>query len=984
MRSKIYNKLSTNQLVTFLMLLISCTLFSQDWQHVGPMSSNLEDVNGQPNLFHTSQINWIRQNPNVETHMFTGGKFAGIWESFDGGDNWTAINSTDALSGGIADIAFINTNEILVGTFYNEKRTSGRVARYNFSSDSWTLFSAIPHPAGTSAIITDVEVDPFNQNVFYVCTTRGLYRGVLNVSSVTWTKIESGWIENMIIVKDTPTTAVYTIAGSSQERDFSISDINSTLIFKNSTDGINYTNVAITIPAGNHTYTAEHGFVAKGHADNQVYLKMYRRHYVTCSTASGYASDLSVYGIEENAGVYSIYTNIATLNYSCFDSYHPVRTAMVALPGYPTVVFGSLSMFSKNNDGTNGPSMAYMHPDHHDYQIYEISGTEYFYAANDGGLWRCEVPSSGSFNFETINNGLHVNLVNGFSGAATNPNYYVIGGQDITYTDFFDATEGRNRYTRSTWENDGGWFDRFNDDFVIFDHSSYGSSPNYHISEDGGATDLTNSSKFLRPLTTSPFKGDYSDDLGTNLLGFTPRLYFQDPFRPGRIFHAKHRWGVMQMAKSDDQTDPDKYYFVRKVDLGKLTPTTGEWTSNWSAIMAMSFSQQTANAMYFTTEGARGNQGSKGNAPLVIKYIGDNLDNCWEGHYEHTTSGGDPQWANLTLNVWDNLSGLNNCSTCTDLQTDLYDPTSNIFEVKLHLIETSPWDRNVVYVLVELPGSGNEAVKVMKYDGTNWSNYSEGIPTNEVMSTMIMDNASNDGLYVGTKTGKIYYRTKDDSQWVEYLDQDLPRLTTRQLEINYMENTIRVGLYGRGIWKSPLMCPTVTNPVTLGSPIPADFYFGSEVVANSNAIQSGEPTIFRGTESVTWEPGFIASGSSTVDRYALAFIHGCNTAGTSEGWKNADIDSYIPSIEDIAPQSMDFVELFPNPSQGSFDIKISNGQEVEQLIMTNMVGEYVSFEQSDHAGNIHIALNDPKTGVYILSVHFKDGTKSVKRIVVSR
>ena len=74
---------------------------SQTWTHVGPISTNLLPVNGLPNLFETAQINLIEVDPRNENHLFCGGRFAGLWESTDGGGNWTRIPTQHLGSNGV-------------------------------------------------------------------------------------------------------------------------------------------------------------------------------------------------------------------------------------------------------------------------------------------------------------------------------------------------------------------------------------------------------------------------------------------------------------------------------------------------------------------------------------------------------------------------------------------------------------------------------------------------------------------------------------------------------------------------------------------------------------------------------------------------------------------------------------------------------------------------------------------------------------------
>src|SRR5690606_37633363 len=108
------------RLILMLTLLIP-TWYSlgQYWTHVGPKSSNRQDVdvNGvlKENLFETGQINIIEVDPNNSEHMFCGGKFAGLWRSISGGNNWEYIPTPNVMGvNGISQIKFYSNSEIII------------------------------------------------------------------------------------------------------------------------------------------------------------------------------------------------------------------------------------------------------------------------------------------------------------------------------------------------------------------------------------------------------------------------------------------------------------------------------------------------------------------------------------------------------------------------------------------------------------------------------------------------------------------------------------------------------------------------------------------------------------------------------------------------------------------------------------------------------------------------------------------------------
>lgn len=90
--------------------------------------------------------------------------------------------------------------------------------------------------------------------------------------------------------------------------------------------------------------------------------------------------------------------------------------------------------------------------------------------------------------------------------------------------------------------------------------------------------------------------------------------------------------------------------------------------------------------------------------------------------------------------------------------------------------------------------------------GATWSNISFNLP-NVPVNTIVYENGTNNGLYIGTDAG-IYYTENNSNVWELYAD-DLPNVNIMELEINYADQQIYAATYGRGLWKSDLH---TTNP----------------------------------------------------------------------------------------------------------------------------------------------------------------------------
>ncbi|HKR05120.1 MAG TPA: hypothetical protein VJY62_10855 [Bacteroidia bacterium] len=93
---------------------------------------------------------------------------------------------------------------------------------------------------------------------------------------------------------------------------------------------------------------------------------------------------------------------------------------------------------------------------------------------------------------------------------------------------------------------------------------------------------------------------------------------------------------------------------------------------------------------------------------------------------------------------------------------------------------------------------------MVSYDGGNsWKNYSEGLPNEADMSSIVIDKTKNDGsMYAGTLKG-VYYRNDSTGKWIPFRN-GLPNSRINELEINYFNKRLYAATYGRGVWYSKL------------------------------------------------------------------------------------------------------------------------------------------------------------------------------------
>lgn len=932
------------------------------WSFVGPYSNN--NLSGAE--FETSQMSSIIINPNNSLHLFASSKFGGLWESTNGGSDWVNVDTKPTGLNGVIGLSFKSSTEILVGNYHPMKVPhttvnldySNQVSIYNFQLQTWTHLPQLPN-FGVPYVIKCVSVHPANSSIYYAGTSVGLFRFEAGV----WTLIVPNcFVENMVFVPKANGVDYFCyIAGSNSNGNYS--DVTGDVMFKESTD----INNSVFSDLSNNFSTAGYsvgqsklcvGSTVAGVTNlfmltdipagvpSSTYPYIRKLHKININTSTGYQSNNLLISYNDNSEKDRI-----ALVYDGHNNFVWLGGIYVGCYNLNTSVFNfSIKTSSHSLSGNT-------HADQHEFIIKKGSGafvgSDTLYVANDGGISKASLNISsmpGNINFIRWNNKLNVCLINGFSGSEQNTNLYAIGGQDIVNTDIYDAFLQRNRSTYPTWENDGAFIDKFDDNFMLFDQSSY--SPDYYYSLDKGYTLYPD--QYYSPNSTLPFEASNSIISALGTFGY--EKFKQDPYRRGRIY----KLGIVQNPRLY-QYDVAKNKFVLKTSF-----TDGSPSLCWAeAISDISFSPQTINSMHIVTNGGPLLSGDP--AARVHKYIGPNIEECFSGHYEFTDSNGNPQWQNISPN-YANFSSIGGGAIDVD--------PSDLGMISYIAVETSRWDKDLIYVASRIHLTNrNKYIKVIKHNGVSWSDYSLGIPADEIVTAMVMDHLSNDDLYLSTDK-RVYFRKKGSSSWMPF-DNGLPAIDSRQIEINYTENTVRVGTYGRGIFKSPLQCPSSVNLALTGNITSQVYEVSDNITANGIASMSGFPTGFRAGHSIILNPGFVASGSSTSNNYLLAYIHGCSGSSTSpELYRTSEVDKK----EDIKGTIVSEVKLYPNPNNGLFTIETNiEGEAVVEIF--DMNGK-LCFTKKVYTSKQTITLDDILSGVYLIQITEKTKVSKHKLIVL--
>ncbi|EZH72511.1 hypothetical protein ATO12_23980 [Aquimarina atlantica] len=132
--------------------------------------------------------------------------------------------------------------------------------------------------------------------------------------------------------------------------------------------------------------------------------------------------------------------------------------------------------------------------------------------------------------------------------------------------------------------------------------------------------------------------------------------------------------------------------------------------------------------------------------------------------------------------------------------TKIHTSATNITSIEVHNDNT-----NIIYISTSGYSSSGASNGVFKStdQGSNFSNISGNLPSEA--KNVVRHQKGTETIYVGTYLG-VYYK-QGNNNWENY-SQNLPNVSVRDLEVNYKDEVLLAGTYGRGVWKVPLVGST--------------------------------------------------------------------------------------------------------------------------------------------------------------------------------
>ena len=320
-------------------------------------------------------------------------------------------------------------------------------------------------------------------------------------------------------------------------------------------------------------------------------------------------------------------------------------------------------------------------------------------------------------------------------------------------------------------------------------------------------------------------------------------------------------------------------------------------------------------------------------------------------------------------------------STWSDITSGL----TPLHDADLSCVEVSADNSNIL-----LAGFANSLTeKIMKSNdgGDNWTGFSTGIPY-DIDIFVILSESGSKNIYAGTSRG-VYYYNYSASQWEKY-NNNLPNVYIADLAINYNSNELFAGTHGRGVWKTPLVCPTDYDLTLSGISFNGDHFYEAQhdiVLEDHTEALYGAQVSCRAEHEVHLIAPFYAHPSQGGKFHA--FIHNCDAPGSSPTLRKGATNDIIESKTEKKTENPAIAafSIFPNPGSGVITFSASTGVAgAIQIEIFNTLSEKVAIVANEYSqsGEVKKVLNgiSLKPGVYYC-VFTSVNRKEVKKLVIS-
>jgi len=722
---------------------------ASNWAELGPMK------NGQGGI---GRIDAIAFHPTDTNTIYVGCPSGGVWASYNRGLNWQNLNtdqqlpalgvSSIAVDASDPDILFLGTGDV-----DSEYVFSNGIYRSEDAGQTW-------QPAGLNDLdvhftIAKVLLHPENTDVAFAATSLGIYKSTnRNQQNPAWQKVyppeadDFEYIRNIAFHPNNPeimyATGIDIISSTGGGVYGSWQRI------ATANNGLDFENTPFPNVFNGEEFVLSLNMALAPQGD---YL------YVNCVSRDGppphnwqSATHYHVFRYDIDDDQWSELSN--SLMHGAITA---GRTEMAVSPENSNVLYSAgVRIKVLDTDSLDNAWEEVDFDSHIDFHELLFSPWEenVLYAGTDGGLYKRNLTPTSHFTDGGFSRKDYTGMANGYPcielnnglGIAT---IYNFGSSPIDPYQILTGTQdcGINYFKDNIWriqENPNDGFQCLMDDSDI------------------GLMYAT----IYRPTNGSLWRSNYDDQdphwhsffngqSPVNEQSWFGASLVADPTNSRTLFQAR-----INLWKVDDASSAtiDDWYKITDVS----TLTSDLWGNN--------------NCVTYALEIAPGN-------PEYIYFSGIKVDS-WVTDFDanrifKTSTGGGTNaddWTEITPPTPGNAIGTYFIS---DIAVSSSDPEKIWISYSGYL----------------------EDYKIKHYDGTGWTDYNKGLP-NIPVNCIVYVLGSNDALFIGTDVG-VYYRDAEMEQWEPFMT-NLPNVIVNWLEVNYTNQKLRAGTFGRGLWESDI------------------------------------------------------------------------------------------------------------------------------------------------------------------------------------
>ncbi len=391
------------------------------WKPLGPFTNPPPPSGGDDKG--VGRVNVLRFHPTKPKTIWAGAASGGLWHSNDFGKTWAEFPFTQFLSLGISDIQFCFDNPRIAYVATGDANGIGGgggnaysigVIKTTDEGASWTVTN-LAFALNSQQVVAKLFVHPNNPNIVIAATSSGIYKTTDGGNS--WiNKNNQGYFKDLVAKPGNP-NILYTATYGSNPSIFKSTDMGETWNSVHQVNGANRIALAVT-PANNQNVyalcstTPFHSFrVSYDEGAN----------WTVASSNSG--ATPNILGRDQGTG------NDRNVGQGWYD------LCLAVAPWDEDEIFvGGINIWKSKDGGFNwehithwygGYNKPLVHADIH-YLIYdEITGD--LFVTNDGGIDRT---TDGGKKWLSVDEGMNITQFYRMGGSFTNPNMIIAGSQD--------------------------------------------------------------------------------------------------------------------------------------------------------------------------------------------------------------------------------------------------------------------------------------------------------------------------------------------------------------------------------------------------------------------------------------------------------------------------------------------------------------------------------------------------------------------------